>query len=1127
MVHPDDDPIFKKHVLSLKPGEESQCELRILDPAGTVKWLSVNTICLVDEDKETHRIFGGCEDITEHKQVEKALLRTQKTVDKSPLSVFWISPMGKFIYVNETAAKKLQYAREELLSMHVWDVDPNYPREKRKEMFNLYRETGELSFESAHRRSDGSLVPVKINSYYLAFEDQEMEIAEAEDITERKRAEEALRESEEQHRRLFETMSQGVIYQAADGTIISANPAAERYLGLTLDQMLGKTSMDPRWKMITEDGGKVPGSEYPTMVALQTGKKVGPTIRGFYIPEKDEYAWLSITATPLYQPGEDKPFQAYAVFDDITSDKKNEDEIKKQQQLINTILEKLPIGIAVNTVGPEPEVELINDNFARIYCVKKEDLTTVETFWEAAYEDEAFREEVKNRILSDMESGDPERMQWHNVPITKNGKVVKYISAKNILLEDQGLVISTVIDTTERKLAETEIINARDKAEESRLRFETLFSESPVSILIYDKDTGEVVDANKAAYTAYGFDSLKALQQSDIWMEPPYSVKDAVERIQKAARDGVQVFEWKSRKVTGEVFWELVTLRPMVIDGVERILSTSIDITEQKQKEVKEEVLYGIANATFVSKDVEALLANIKKLLNKLIDTTNFYVALYDRGKDMFTIPYEADEKDQIETWPAKKSTTGLVIRKKKALLLKKPDILKLVESGEIEQIGNMCEVWLGVPLLSGPDIIGVLAVQDYHNPNAYDKGSKEILEFVSSQIGMAIQRKKFIEDLVAAKEEAQESNRLKSAFLANMSHEIRTPMNSILGFSELLKNPRLTGDQKGRFIATIEKSGERMLNLINDIVDISKIESGQMEVHKSAVDLQNSMLFLLDFFKPEFNKSKPDVQLRLNMPPEKTTIHTDKEKLHSVLINLIKNAEKFTKTGVVEFGFRPGEGVLNFFVKDTGIGIPKDKHPRVFDRFYQVDTSLSSGYEGAGLGLPITKAFVELLGGNIWLESEPGKGTTFYFSLPAGAEPSTQAREKEDLPGRTKDTPAKTRKILVVEDDQASYDLIRYMLDKHTKLFHAPTGEKAIGIFKKHPDIDLILMDIKMPGIDGLETTRKIRAFNKEIPIIAQTAHALAGDREKALEAGCDDYIAKPIKQAELLKCVERNIKN
>lgn len=278
--------------------------------------------------------------------------------------------------------------------------------------------------------------------------------------------------------------------------------------------------------------------------------------------------------------------------------------------------------------------------------------------------------------------------------------------------------------------------------------------------MIHDIDTGEIINANNTAFTSYGFDSLEALQQNDFWMEPPYSLEDAKEQIQKAAREDIQAFEWKSRKMTGEVFWELVTLRPLVIDGAERILSTAVDITDQKRKELKEEVLFQIANASFVSEDLEALVTSIKIVLNKLIDTTNFYIAFYDKVNDLFSIPYEADEKDKIETWRANKSVTGLVIKKGMPLLLKKPAILNLIKSGEIDQVGTLSEVWLGVPLFSGSDIIGVLAVQDYHNPDAYNDGSKEILKFVSSQISMGIQRKKFVQDLLSAKDKAEESER-------------------------------------------------------------------------------------------------------------------------------------------------------------------------------------------------------------------------------------------------------------------------------------------------------------------------------------------------------------------------------
>ncbi len=1234
--------------------------------------------------------------LIEQRLAEKTLLRTQKTVDKSPLSVFWISPGGKFIYANETAAKKLQYSREDLLAMHVWDVDPHYPRSSRVEQFDLHREHGVRIFESEHRRSDGTLFPVRINAHILTFEGQEIEVAEVEDITEIKQAEAiqvkneirlqsqiriqqyqtesmqdflnytldeavklteseigyiffyseerkefthntwsegviqqcsvkdqqnvyqlnntgiwgeavrqrkeiivndftvktsfikgcpeghaqlrkfltvpvfsdnqivavvgvankksdynnydvlqlqllmdsvwkevdrkksllALEESEELYRRLFETMAQGVVCQSADGTILSANSAAQKMLGLSWDQMQGQTSMDPRWKMITENGEKVPGSQHPVMVALRTGKQVGPVTRGVYIPEKDEYVWLSITATPLFRPGEDKAFQSYAVFDDITLRKQHEDEIQNQRQLLRAILNELPIGIAINTTGPEQRVELINDNFAHIYGVTPKDLPTVESFWEAVYEDETFREKMKNRVLAGISSGDPKRMQWQDIPITRKGKVLKYVSAQNILMEDYGLEISVVTDTTQRKLAENEIIKAKNKAEESRIKFETIFADSPVSILIQDKDTGEIIDANKTAYAAYGFDSLEEMQQSDFWMEPPYSLGDALKHVEKADREGFHVFEWKNRKETGEIFWELVTLRPVVIDGVEYMLATSIDITDQKQKELEKEVLYEIANATLVSGDLKDLLATIKKLLGRLIDTRNFYVGFYDRANDMFSIPFEADEKDQIETWPSANSVTGLVVRKRKSLLLEKTAILELIESGEIEQIGYMCEVWLGVPLFSGSDIIGVLAVQDYHNPNAYNQESKDILEFISFQISMAIQRRQFIEDLVLAKEKAVESDRLKSAFLANMSHEIRTPMNGIMGFAELLKTPDLSPDRQKKYIDIIEKSGVRLLNIINDIVDISRIEAGVMDVSLAESDINEQLDYIYSFFRLQAEDKgikllKPDM-----VPAEKCMVVTDQEKLLAVLTNLVKNALKYSDEGLIEFGCKAKGSFLEFFVKDTGIGIPQDRQQAVFDRFVQADIEDRDARQGAGLGLAISKAYVEMLGGEIWVESVAGKGSVFYFTIPCERKTGQEATiDVSDLSG-LQNPQKKMLKTLIVEDDEMSSSLLKSYLEEVAKeTLQASTGEEAVEICRKQSDIDLVLMDIKMPVMAGDDAVREIRRFNKDVVIIAQTAKALTGDRAQALASGFDDYITKPISRSGLLECIGRNI--
>jgi len=760
----------------------------------------------------------------------------------------------RYIYVSQKYIDDYKVKESDVIGKHHYEVFPDLPQKWREvhqkalagevhsaEDDPFYREDGSVDWTRWECRpwyeSNGSIGGIVIYT---------------EVINERKQKEMRLKDSEEKHRRLFETMSQGVIYQTADGSIISANPAAERMLGLSLDQMQGKTSMDPRWKMITEDGKKVPGSDHPAMISLRTGEKTGPVTRGVYIPEKDEYVWLSITATPLFKPGEDKPFQSYAVFDNVSRQKQYEDERREYQQLIHTILHKLPIGIAINTIEPEPKVELVNDNFAQIYGLKTGDLLTVDSFWEAVYEDEAFRKKIKDRVFTDMDSGDPAKMVWHDIPITKNGKVVKYITAQNIPLKDREVVISTVMDVTERKL------------------------------------------------------------------------------------------------------------------------------TEKTQQ-----VLFQIANEILQNYNLDDFIRAVEQQLSKLVDTTNFYIALYDSETGLLSAPFEKDEIDRIDTWPAERSATGIVIDRKQSVLLQKQDVLRLIESGEIQQTGTICEAWLGVPLFKGTKVSGVMVVQSYDNPEAFDRSTMELFEYVSNQISMALERTRIFKDLLHAKNKAEESDRLKSAFLANMSHEIRTPMNGIMGFAELLKDPGLTGEQQQQYIEIIEKSGERMLNIINDIMEISRIEAGVMDVMLEASNINEQLDFAYSFFKPEVEAKGMQLLLSDVLPAKQAKVVTDREKLFAVLTNLIKNAIKYSNEGFIEFGCATKGSFQEFFVKDTGIGIPKDRQHAVFSRFVQADIEDKEARQGAGLGLAISKAYVEMLGGDIWMESEEGKGSTFYFTIP------------------------------------------------------------------------------------------------------------------------------------------------
>jgi PAS domain S-box-containing protein len=386
--------------------------------------------------------------------------------------------------------------------------------------------------------------------------------------------------------------------------------------------------------------------------------------------------------------------------------------------------------------------------------------------------------------------------------------------------------------------------------------------------------------------------------------------------------------------------------------------------------------------------------------------------------------------------------------------------------------------------------------------------------------------------ELFKAKEQAEESDRLKSAFLANMSHEIRTPMNGILGFTELLKEPNLRGEDQQEYIKIIQESGTRMLNIINDIIDISKIESKQMKTVLTATSINDKIKFVYNFFKPEVEKKGMQLLFKNTLPDKESVIVTDNEKVYAILTNLVKNAIKFTDKGSIELGYKlkteskPPE--LEFYVKDTGVGIPKDKQQAIFDRFIQANLTDKRAFEGAGLGLSISKAYVELLGGKLWVESEEGKGSTFYFTIPYNTD------QKEEIPSyntsleQQEEKPIEDLKILIVEDDKISNLLITKTVKKYSKeILKASTGFEAVEACRNNPDINLVLMDVNMPEMNGYEATKQIRQFNKKVVIIAQTAYGMASDREDALASGCTDYISKPIKIEVLKDLIQKYFKN
>ncbi len=393
---------------------------------------------------------------------------------------------------------------------------------------------------------------------------------------------------------------------------------------------------------------------------------------------------------------------------------------------------------------------------------------------------------------------------------------------------------------------------------------------------------------------------------------------------------------------------------------------------------------------------------------------------------------------------------------------------------------------------------------------------------FLASYIDIT-ERKHFEEELVKSKEKAEESDRLKTAFLHNVSHEIRTPMNAIMGFAALLSETETDAATRKSYIDVISQSSDHLLSIISDIVDISNIEADLVKIKREELNLNDICRTVYSHQSQKAKEKKIDLVFEPGFPDSEASIVTDKTKLIQILSNMVSNAIKFTHQGKVKYSYKRKLTMLEFTVSDTGIGIPQDQHSRIFERFYQVHNQTSRTYEGTGLGLAICKAYVGLLGGTIWVISAPGAGSKFIFTIPyekKGEKSINISRE----PGRDKFYFAVRKKILVVEDVDSNFHLIKYFFSGvNAEVIHAKNGQEAVDYCMSDKSIDLVLMDIKMPVMDGYTATKILRKNKISIPILAQTAYA--EDKEQAMKSGCTGFISKPFDKAGLLRAINEII--
>lgn len=1091
LIHPDDRDYVRNAVKNaVHNNEVFELEYRIITKTGETKWvwekgrqINPNQGSLLD---------GFVLDITERKQAEDALRKFKTISDKALYGSLINDPEGNILYINNYFAKIHGYTPSELIGKHISIFHNTTQHKKAKQLMEMALKTGHLeAIEIEHTHKNGAVIPMLKSLSYIYNEKSQLAYVAttAFDLTETKKAQTHLKKSEKKFRSIFENKGTATAIIDTNSNFLKVNSQCTKLLGYSTEEF----EKGMKWIDIAHP------EDLPKMLAQQELRKSNPqkALAAYEIRliSKDK----SIKHVLLYIDIIPETNERVVSVVDITEREIAEQNLKTSEERLKSYLQNAPYAIFIANQNGEylhvnPYAEALTGYSSKELLERK--LQDILPEQDKLAAEKSFMLMVKKGNPIDIETGfitkKGEKRRWHI-------KAVK-ISEKRFL--------GYANDITQRKKDETRL--------HQLLHDQNIILNNDPTLIIFKDTNNNILRITKtvAEFTGLPKEQIEGKHSSVIYLNMANTFYQDDLEVIRTGKPKLGIIE---RIVTanGSIHWLLTNKVPYAEKNakITGIIVFSTDITQlktfedelleknkqlrlekEKAQESEEKHRFLFENMThgviYINNSGDIDYINHAAASILCLDPSNL------KGINTLIPPWEIVNEDGSPC-PNNMLPTFRTINSGKSI--------------EKEVLGIYMPTiqeyrWVNI------NCIPKLAAKS-------DKPEKVIVTFEDISF-----LKKKENELKKAKEKAEESDRLKSAFLSNMSHEIRTPMNGIIGFTELLKEPNLTGETQKKYIDIIQRSGQRMTNTINDLINISKIESGMEITQIAEVDIANIVSELYQFFKPEANKKGIQLIQVNGSTSSLSTMHTDADKLISILTNLIKNAIKFTHTGTITIHFNLSEKECNFEISDTGIGISSKRQEAVFDRFVQADIEDVKVYEGSGLGLSIAKEYVNMLNGVISLESEEGKGTKFYVKIPNMEQNTQISTEKQEARTDSKPEEPKRIKILVAEDDDTSYAFLEVVLSEITEdIIRAENGEEAVELCRNNPELNIILMDIKMPVMNGLDATLKIREFNPNIMIIAQTAYAMKEDVKKTFEVGCNDYISKPIDRNLLIKKILR----